>query len=181
MAKYQDIPTLKEEIDHATVDSVLELDVDQYKYGFESDIPSDVAPAGLSEDTIRFISKKKNEPQWMLDWRLEAYRRWLTMTEPNWAKVKYPKIDMQDMSFYAAPKSTSGDTATRSGAWRARNASREPAAGMDRSLAASARSHTRRSGAGTDGSQSSQPNAAGSDLRFMRVRSAEAFEYRESR
>ncbi|MBU1335073.1 MAG: Fe-S cluster assembly protein SufB [Alphaproteobacteria bacterium] len=106
MADYDDIPTLKENIDRATVDSVLALDVDKYKYGFETAIESDMAPKGLSEDTVRFISAKKNEPQWMLDWRLEAYRRWLTMTEPTWAKVHYPKLDLQDMYFYAAPKSS---------------------------------------------------------------------------
>jgi len=101
-----DIPTLKEEIDRETVESVLALDVDKYKYGFETDIESDMAPKGLSEDTVRFISAKKNEPQWMLDWRLEAYRRFLTMTEPSWAKVHYPAIDLQDMYYYAAPKSS---------------------------------------------------------------------------
>jgi Fe-S cluster assembly protein SufB len=103
---YADIPTLKENIDRATVDSVRSLDVDKYKYGFETDIESDMAPKGLSGDTVRFISAKKNEPQWMLDWRLEAYRRFLTMTEPTWAKVHYPQIDLQDMYYYAAPKSS---------------------------------------------------------------------------
>ncbi|MBE0578844.1 Fe-S cluster assembly protein SufB [Devosia sp.] len=106
MADYADIPTLKENIDRATVDSVRSLDVDKYKYGFETDIESDMAPKGLSEDTVRFISAKKNEPQWMLDWRLEAYARFLTMTEPTWAKVHYPQIDLQDMYYYAAPKSS---------------------------------------------------------------------------
>ncbi len=106
MADYADIPTLKENIDRATVDSVRSLDVDKYKYGFETDIESDMAPKGLSEDTVRFISAKKNEPQWMLDWRLEAYQRFLTMTEPTWAKVHYPQIDLQDMYYYAAPKSS---------------------------------------------------------------------------
>jgi Fe-S cluster assembly protein SufB len=102
---YKDtIPTLKDEIDRATVDSVLALDVDKYKYGFETDIESEKAPKGLSEDTIRFISAKKDEPAWMLEWRLDAYRRWLTMDEPNWARVHYPKIDFQDMYYYAAPK-----------------------------------------------------------------------------
>jgi Fe-S cluster assembly protein SufB len=105
MADY-DIPTLKENIDRETVDQVLALDVDKYKYGFSSDIESDMAPKGLSEDIVRFISAKKNEPEWMLEWRLEAYRRWLTMDEPTWAKVHYPKLDFQDMYFYAAPKST---------------------------------------------------------------------------
>src|SRR4051812_41696816 len=102
---YKDsIPTLKEEIDHATVDSVLALDVDKYKYGFETTIESDRAPMGLNEDTVRFISAKKGEPEWMLEWRLDAYRCWLTMDEPRWARVHYPKIDFQDMYYYSAPK-----------------------------------------------------------------------------
>ena len=87
-----------------TVDQVRRIDVDQYKYGFETKIESEKAPKGLSEDTIRFISEKKNEPDWMLAWRLEAYRRWLTMREPTWARVNYPKIDYQDIYYYAAPK-----------------------------------------------------------------------------
>jgi len=91
-----------------TVDQVRRIDVDQYKYGFVTDIASDRAPKGLSEDTVRFISAKKNEPEWMLEWRLGAYRRWLTMTEPTWARVKYPKIDFQDLYYYSAPKSTKG-------------------------------------------------------------------------
>jgi Fe-S cluster assembly protein SufB len=91
-----------------TIDQVKGLDVDQYKYGFETNIESDLAPKGLSEDIVRFISAKKNEPSWMLEWRLEAYRRWLTMTEPTWAKVDYPKIDFQDLYYYAAPKGTDG-------------------------------------------------------------------------
>ena len=108
MANDFNIPTLKEEIEHATVESVLALDVDKYKYGFETDIESDVAPIGLNEDIIRLISQKKDEPEWMLEWRLDAYKRWLTMTEPNWAKVHYPKIDFQAIRYYAAPKSQSG-------------------------------------------------------------------------
>ncbi len=87
-----------------TVDRVRQIDVDQYRYGFETLIESDKAPKGLSEDTVRFISAKKNEPAWMLEWRLEAYRRWLTMTEPTWARVDYPKIDYQDLYYYSAPK-----------------------------------------------------------------------------
>ena len=87
-----------------TVDRVRRIDVDQYRYGFETLIESDKAPRGLSEDTVRFISAKKNEPAWMLEWRLEAYRRWLTMTEPKWARVNYPKIDYQDLYYYSAPK-----------------------------------------------------------------------------
>jgi Fe-S cluster assembly protein SufB len=87
-----------------TVDQVRRIDVDQYKYGFETNIESEKAPKGLSEDIVRFISAKKNEPQWMLDWRLDAYRRWLTMREPTWARVHYPKIDFQGYYYYAAPK-----------------------------------------------------------------------------
>jgi Fe-S cluster assembly protein SufB len=87
-----------------TVEQVRRIDVDQYKYGFETDIESEKAPKGLSEDVIRFISEKKDEPQWMLEWRLEAYRRWLTMDEPTWAKVEYPRIDYQDIYYYAAPR-----------------------------------------------------------------------------
>ena len=88
-----------------TVEQVKEIEVDQYKYGFVTDIEMDMAPKGLNEEIIGFISAKKNEPEWMLEWRLDAYRRWLTMTEPNWAKVGYPPIDFQDLYYYAAPKS----------------------------------------------------------------------------
>ncbi|MPZ38095.1 MAG: Fe-S cluster assembly protein SufB [Rhizobiales bacterium] len=91
-----------------TVDQVRRIDVDQYKYGFETLIESDKAPRGLNDDVIRFISAKKNEPQWMLDWRLEAYRRWQTMREPTWAKVHYPPIDYQDLYYYSAPKKKDG-------------------------------------------------------------------------
>ena len=75
-----------------------------YKYGFVTDIDADVAPKGLSEDIVRFISAKKNEPQWLLDWRLKAYRHWLTMKEPTWQNVHYPAIDYQDIIYYSAPK-----------------------------------------------------------------------------
>ena len=75
-----------------------------YKHGFVTDIESDVAPKGLSEETIRMISAKKNEPEWLLEFRLKAYRQWLTMTEPTWPNVNYPKIDFQAISYYAAPK-----------------------------------------------------------------------------
>jgi Fe-S cluster assembly protein SufB len=87
-----------------TVDRVRRIDVDQYRYGFETVIESERAPKGLSEEIVRFISAKKGEPAWMLKWRLEAYRRWLTMTEPTWARVNYPRIDYQDIHYYAAPK-----------------------------------------------------------------------------
>ncbi len=87
-----------------TVEQVKQLDVDQYKYGFTTDLEVDKAPKGLNEDIVRFISAKKGEPQWMLDWRLEAFRRWKTMDEPQWARVHYPKIDFNDSYYYAAPK-----------------------------------------------------------------------------
>jgi Fe-S cluster assembly protein SufB len=90
-----------------TVERVRRIDVDQYKYGFETLIESDKAPKGLSEDTVRFISAKKSEPEWMLAWRLGAYKRWLTMREPTWARVNYPKIDYQEYYYYSAPKKTS--------------------------------------------------------------------------
>jgi Fe-S cluster assembly protein SufB len=87
-----------------TIEQVREIDVDKYKYGFFTEIESEKAPKGLSEDIVRFISAKKGEPEWMLDWRLDAYRRWRTMTEPTWARVSYPKIDFEDLHYYAAPK-----------------------------------------------------------------------------
>ncbi|MEM7067681.1 MAG: Fe-S cluster assembly protein SufB [Pseudomonadota bacterium] len=87
-----------------TIDAVAEIDVDKYKYGFATDIESDKAPKGLNEDVIRFISAKKDEPEWMLKWRLEAFERWKQMEEPSWARVEYPKIDFQDIYYYAAPK-----------------------------------------------------------------------------
>jgi Fe-S cluster assembly protein SufB len=88
----QEAPTLQELADQ------------KYKYGFVSDIESEFAPKGLSEEVIRFISGKKNEPAWMLEWRLAAYERWLGMTEPTWARVGFPPIDFQDAYYYAAPK-----------------------------------------------------------------------------
>jgi Fe-S cluster assembly protein SufB len=78
---------------------------DKYKYGFVTDIEMERAPRGLTEDTVRFISAKKNEPEWMLEWRLSAYRRWREMTEPTWARVHYSKIDYENAYYYAAPKS----------------------------------------------------------------------------
>ena len=76
----------------------------EYEYGFVTDIESETLPPGLNEEVIRTISKKKDEPQWLLDWRLKAYRHWLKMEEPKWAKVVYPEIDYQDISYYSAPK-----------------------------------------------------------------------------
>ena len=91
-----------------TIDQVEEIDVDKYKYGFTTEIDMVKAPKGLNEDIIRFISEKKQEPAWMLEWRLDAFERWKTMAEPDWAKVTYKKPDFQDLYYYAAPKNTEG-------------------------------------------------------------------------
>ena len=91
-----------------TVEQVKELAVEQYKYGFVTDIESEKAPKGLNEDIVRFISEKKDEPEWMLEWRLDAYRRWLTLDEPDWAKVNYPPVDFDDLYYYSAPKMADG-------------------------------------------------------------------------
>ncbi len=91
-----------------TVDRVRSVDVSEYKYGFFSDIESEKAPKGLNEDIVKFISAKKNEPEWLTEWRLGAYRRWLTMSEPRWARVDYPTIDYQDLYYYSAPKTAAG-------------------------------------------------------------------------
>ncbi|MBK9247972.1 MAG: Fe-S cluster assembly protein SufB [Ignavibacteria bacterium] len=85
----------------AILDEVVSRD---YQYGFVSDIEQEIAPKGLSEDVVRMISAKKNEPEWMLEWRLKAFRLWLTMREPKWPNVHYPEIDFKNMSYYAAPK-----------------------------------------------------------------------------
>ena len=76
----------------------------EYKYGFVSDIESETLPPGLNEDTIRFISKKKGEPEWLTDWRLKAFEIWKKMEEPHWANIEYPPIDYQAISYYSAPK-----------------------------------------------------------------------------
>jgi Fe-S cluster assembly protein SufB len=86
------------------LDTIQSATEGQYKYGFFTDIESEFAPKGLSEDIVRFIAAKKGEPDWMLDWRLKSYRHWLTMKEPKWAFVDYPPIDYQDAYYYAAPK-----------------------------------------------------------------------------
>ncbi len=91
-----------------TVDQVKSLDVEEYKYGFVTDIESEKAPKGLNEDIVKFISAKKKEPDWMLEWRLEAYRRWRTMTEPEWAKVSYNDIDFDDLYYFSSPKMKDG-------------------------------------------------------------------------
>ncbi|PKP53538.1 MAG: Fe-S cluster assembly protein SufB [Bacteroidetes bacterium HGW-Bacteroidetes-1] len=86
-------------------DTILEqVTQNEYKYGFYTDIESDMAPRGLSEETVRFISAKKDEPEWMLEFRLKAFRHWITMKEPEWAHIQYPKIDYQDIIYYSAPK-----------------------------------------------------------------------------
>jgi Fe-S cluster assembly protein SufB len=88
-----------------TTERVAEISGDKYKYGFVTDIETERAAKGLNEDIVRFISAKKSEPEWMLEWRLEAFQRWKEMTEPKWARVHYPPIDYQDAYYYAAPKS----------------------------------------------------------------------------
>ncbi|MBX9931185.1 MAG: Fe-S cluster assembly protein SufB [Methylobacterium sp.] len=87
-----------------TIDRVRSIDLDQYKYGFETTIEMEKSEKGISEDVIRFISAKKDEPEWMLAWRLDAYKRWQTMKEPEWARVSYDKVDYKDIYYYAAPK-----------------------------------------------------------------------------
>ncbi|MBM0207042.1 Fe-S cluster assembly protein SufB [Micromonospora sp. STR1s_5] len=91
-----------------TIEQVKLIDVDQYKYGFETEIEMEKPAIGLSEDTIRYISARKNEPAWLLEWRLDAYRRWLTMREPDWARVDYPAIKYDEIYYYAAPKNNPG-------------------------------------------------------------------------
>jgi Fe-S cluster assembly protein SufB len=91
-----------------TVEHVAALEADKYKHGFVTDIDQEFADKGLDADTVRFISAKKGEPQWMLDWRLEAFERWQAMVEPTWAKVHFPRIDYQDLYYYAAPKKKDG-------------------------------------------------------------------------
>ncbi|MDC1380218.1 Fe-S cluster assembly protein SufB [Octadecabacter sp.] len=95
---------VKDGVDQDTVDAVQALS-GTYKHGWNTDVEMEYAPLGLTEDIVRLISEKNDEPQWMLDWRLEAYARWLKMEEPEWAMVDYPKIDFQDQYYYARPKS----------------------------------------------------------------------------
>ena len=90
----------------ATIETInqVKTTTDKYKYGFSTKIEVDKSPKGLDENIIKFISKKKDEPKWMLDWRLDAFNKWKTMERPNWAKVSFPEIDFQDIYYYAAPK-----------------------------------------------------------------------------
>ncbi len=86
-------------------DNILEkVTTEDYKYGFYTDIEMDTAPKGLNEDIVRFISAKKNEPEWLLEFRLKAFRYWQKMEEPDWALIDYPPINYQDIIYYAAPK-----------------------------------------------------------------------------
>src|ERR1700716_2920971 len=87
--------------------TVLEITNRAYNAGFVTDIESESIPAGLSEDVVRLISHKKQEPEWLLEWRLKAYRHWTTMQAPQWPKVHYPEIDYQDITYFVAPKNTS--------------------------------------------------------------------------
>ncbi|MCY4150758.1 MAG: Fe-S cluster assembly protein SufB [Aestuariivita sp.] len=96
-------PQVKEGVDQETVDAVREIGT--YKHGWETDIETEYAPKGLTADIVRLISEKNNEPEWMTDWRLQAYERWLQVNEPSWAMVNYPQIDFQDQYYYARPKS----------------------------------------------------------------------------
>ncbi len=97
---------VKEGVERETVDLVRSVG-ERYKYGWNSDIETEFAPKGLNEDIVRLISAKKGEPEWMLEWRLGAWKRWLQMEEPEWAMVHYPKIDFQEQYYYAQPKSFS--------------------------------------------------------------------------
>jgi len=97
------MPAVKE-----TVEQVLDIDVDNYKYGWSTPLESEKSPKGLSKDVIKFISNKKEEPEWMLEWRYDAYERFLTMKKPDWAKVSYPDMDLNDIYYYSAPKNIKG-------------------------------------------------------------------------
>jgi len=103
MAALDDI-TAREGVDQETVDTVRSVG-ERYKYGFSSDIETEYAPKGLNEDIVRLISEKNGEPEWLTEWRVKAYRRWLQMEEPSWAMLRYPEIDFQDQYYYARPKS----------------------------------------------------------------------------
>src|SRR5512134_537272 len=92
----------------ATIETISSLVGGRYKYGFVSDVEAETAPKGLNEEIIRFISAKKQESNWLLEWRLKAYRHWLTMPEPTWANVSFAPIDYQDAHYYSAPRSRAG-------------------------------------------------------------------------
>src|SRR6478736_891851 len=88
-----------------STETIEELATREYKYGFVTEVESETIPKGLNEDVVRLISAKKNEPDWLLEWRLKAYRHWLTLKEPTWANVHYPNIDYNDIIYYSSPKS----------------------------------------------------------------------------
>ena len=96
--------TAREGVDQATIDTVTAM-AGKYKHGWDTEIDTEFAPKGLSEDIVRLISSKNEEPEWLLNWRLDAYRRWLGMSEPHWAMLSYAPIDYQDQYYYAKPKS----------------------------------------------------------------------------
>ena len=87
-----------------TIQTIKETDTKKYKYGFVTDIESEKPKKGLNENIIKYISSKKKEPRWMLEWRLKAYNKWLKMKDPKWANIKFPKINYQDIYYYSAPK-----------------------------------------------------------------------------
>ena len=95
---------LREGVDAETVKTVKSVG-GQYKYGFVTDIETEFAPKGISEEIVRLISEKNSEPSWMTEWRLNAYRRWVKLNEPDWAMVKHPPIDYQELYYYAKPNS----------------------------------------------------------------------------
>ena len=91
-------------VNNQILKTINSLDQKSYKYGFVTEIEQEKFPPGLNENVVKLISQKKNEPEWLCKWRLKAYKHWLTMEEPNWAKVDYPKIDFNATSYFAAPK-----------------------------------------------------------------------------
>lgn len=98
------VPEVRDGVDRETIETAQAM-AGKYKYGWETEIEMDFAPKGLNEDIVRLISAKNDEPEWMTEWRLQAYRRWLQMEEPRWAMLDYPEIDYQDIYYYAKPKS----------------------------------------------------------------------------
>ena len=105
LASIEAEPTeVRDGVDRETVETVQAM-AGKYKYGWETEIEMEFAPKGVNEDIVRLISEKNGEPEWMLEWRLAAFRRWVQMSEPHWAMLNYPKIDYQDQYYYAKPKS----------------------------------------------------------------------------
>ena len=108
-------PDVREGVDRETVERVAMM-AGRYKHGWATEIEMDFAPKGLSEDIVRLISGKNGEPDWMTEWRLEAYRRWLSMDDPDWSMLNYPPIDYQEQYYYAKPKSMASSR-SRSTRW----------------------------------------------------------------